>query len=260
MSYLVRELKAEFIKYRGTLVYWLMILCPFAIVFLLFLGMTLGKSNLVAQAVAKGKNPWEVLIVVHFRVLGMFFFPLYIAMVNGMIYAREHRHNTWKYLYTLPIPGWSIELSKSVFSLLITFITLIIFSIFIVLSGCLISLIKPSMNFMKFDPMFAFNLLMTVKMFLASFSIWVLHNWLARRFSNFGLNIGVALLGVVSAGLMIQGWQHVKYFLYALPMVTSLDNKHIHTLFTNPVLLSIITGSIAWAISFWDIQRRKVKA
>ncbi|EAY27144.1 ABC transporter permease [Microscilla marina] len=260
MLHLIRELKAEFIKYRGTLVYWLMILCPFAIAFLLFLGMSMGTSKLVANAVAKGKNPWEVFITVHYRVLGIFFLPLYIAMVNGMIYAREHRHNTWKHLYTLPIPGWSIELSKNIFSLLINFTTVLIFALYIFLSGYIISLIKPHMNFMDYNPMIAFNLLMALKIFLASFSIWVLHNWLARRFSNFGLNIGVALLGVVSAGLMLQGWKHVQYFLYALPIVSVIDAKNMHTLFTHPVLLSIISGSVVWVISFWEVQRRKVKA
>lgn len=258
--YIVRELKAEFIKYRGTLVYWLMILSPFAIAFLLFLGMTLGSDKIFTRAVANGKNPWEVFITVHYRVFSIFFLPLYIAMINGMIYAREHRHNTWKHLYTLPVPGWSIELSKNVFSLLINFLTLIIFAIFITLSAYIISLLRPTMNFMQYDNMFAFNLLLATKVFFASFSIWVLHNWLARRFSNFGLNIGVSLLGVVSAGLMLQGWKYVKYFLYALPIMSMLDAKNLHTLFTDGVLLSLGTGIVAWAISFWDVQRRKVKA
>lgn len=257
---LTKELKSEFTKYRGTLVYWLMVLCPFAIAFLLFLGMSLGSPKPLTDAIAKGENPWHRYIVTHYRVLAVFFFPLYVAMLNGMIYAREHRHNTWKHIYTLPIPTWKIEISKNLFSLLITFLTLIIYSLFIPLSGYILSLVKPSMPMMKYNPLFAFNLFTAVKLFFASIGIWAVHNWLARRFTNFGINIGVSLIGVVSAGILLQGWKYVMYYLYAVPAVSMLDKEGEHTMFTQTVVLSLIVGLVVWAISFWDIQRKKVKA
>ena len=95
--------------------------------------------------------------------------------------------------------------------------------------------------------------------FFACFSIWAIHNWLARRFTNFGFNIGVSLIGVVSAGILIQGWQYVKYYIYALPIMSTLDKEGVHTMFSQMVVLSLIVGVVIWAISFWDIQRQKVR-
>ena len=168
--HLVRELKSDFIKYRGTLVYWLMVLCPFAIAFLVFLASSMGPAKSLTEAIAKGENPWNHYIITHYRVITIFFFPLYIAMINGMIYAREHRHNAWKHIYTLPVPRWSIEVSKSLFSLIITFSTLIIFSLFIVLSGYLLSIVKPEINMMKYNPLFGFNLFIAIKVFFGHVS------------------------------------------------------------------------------------------
>jgi len=258
--YLLRELKAEFSKYRHTMVYWLMVLCPLAIAFFVFVINNWTMPTSLTQLIEKGKNPWEMYIIIHYRVMSIMLLPLYIAMMTGVIYGREHRNNTWKHLYTLPIPQWSIELSKNIFSLLILMFTLLIYAGFVVLSGYVLSMTNPKMNLAQFDNHFGFNLLMACKVFLSMISIWAVHNWVGRRFSSFGYNIGLGLVGVISAGVLIQGWKYVKYYPYAFPALSVLDNQSIHTLFSQPIVYSLIVGAVFWVLGFWDIHRRTIRA
>ncbi len=258
--YLLRELKTEFSKYRHTMVYWLMVLCPFAIALFVFVINQWTTPQDFIKAINEGKNPWQTYIVIHYRVITILLLPLYVAMMSGVIYGREHRNNTWKHLYTLPIPQWSIELSKHIFSLIILMLTLLIFAGFIVLSGYVISAVNPKLNLAQFDNQWKFNLLMAAKVFLSIISIWVIHNWIGRRFSNIGYNIGLGLIGVVSSSILIQGWKYVKYYPYAFPSIEVLNKKDIHILFTTPVQYSLIVGLVLWVISFWDIHRRTIRA
>lgn len=256
----VRGLLSEFNKYRRTLVYWLVVLCPFALIFFVYTANSLGAAKSLVQAVENGKNPWEQYILIHYRALSIFLLPLYVAMMTGMVYGREHRNNSWKHLYALPVPRWSIELSKNIFSLLMIFFTIFIYAWFVVLSGYLLSFTHPKLDFTKFDIRLGFNLLMAFKVFFSTLGIWAVHNWLGRRFVNFGYNIGIALIGVISASILIKGWKYVKYYLYAWPAISILDKKELHTLFTQPIILSLTIGLALWGISFWDIQRRKISA
>lgn len=258
--YLLRELKTEFSKYRRTMVYWLMILCPFAIVFFVFTVNHWSLPQSLTKAVAEGNNPWEKYITIHYRVLNIMLLPIYMAMITGVIYGREHRNNTWKHLYALPVPQWSIELSKNLFTLIILALTLLIFAVFVLLSGYIISMVNPKLNLAQFDNNLGFNLMLACKSFLCLFGIWAIHNWVGRRFNSFGYNIGLALVGAISSGVLIQGWKYVKYYPYAFPSLGVLDGSQMHTFFSKPVIYSLIVGVVCWAIGFWDIQRRTIQA
>jgi hypothetical protein len=267
MKYVLGNLRAEFIKSQRTLVYWLMILCPLILVGLVFLIFNADNKDF-AKNMAKSKdNPWGGFYQMHYQVLVMLFLPLYIAMANNLLYAKEHQYKMWKQLYALPVPKWSVFVAKSLFSIGSLFISFLIFAILIMISGYWLNYIYPQFTLNRHDNLFWNHIGLMLRLFVAAWGIWAIHNWLSLRFGNFALSIGVAILSVVLTPIALQSfgkignWIYVYPYTYAILSLKSPVNTQAVRDFTQPpILLGIGVALLFSTLGYWEYRRKAISA
>ena len=145
MTTIVNGLKAEYIKSRGTKLLWITLAIPSLITLFAFLIM----KNINIKA---GLNGWDRLTSSTISLLGFNILMMSLISIISLSVQTEHKANAWKHLLTLPIPKWTVFVSKYIFVLLLIASAHILTVVFLLLNGYLLSYLRPELNFSVFRP------------------------------------------------------------------------------------------------------------
>lgn len=252
-QYYARNLSVETIKCKRTFVLLLAAGAPFFIVFLFF-NVLYFKGH---EMVKPGANPWPVLLVQIMQVWALLFFPLYISLQSALYNGLEHQANTWKHVYSLAVPKWSVYAGKfTLFTVLITVSMLLLF-LFIQLAGWLLGVLKPGLGFGQYtdDALIARD---CFKIFLAGLGVTAVQFYVSLRFRNFILPSAFGLLMTITAVALLR-WDHINKFPYAWPMVTWFRGRTEHGLFTPEIYFSLALFVAAALAGYFDTARRDVE-
>jgi lantibiotic transport system permease protein len=266
MKYILKNLRAEFIKSQRTLVYWLMILCPLILAGLVFLIFNADNQDMTKAMTKSKENPWVKFYQIHYQILCVLFLPLYIAMANNLIYAKEHQFKMWKHLYALPVPKWSVFVAKSLFSLITLSISFLIYALLIMFSGYLLNYIYPKFIFNQHNLLFFNHLALMLRLFIGALGVWAIHNWLSLRFGNFALSIGIAILSVVITPIVLQSGDKLGSWMFVYPYIYSLsvfqnpnDTKAVWDFTQTPILLSMGVAVVFSVIGYLEYKRKAIQ-
>lgn len=119
----LRVLQADYLKYRKSLVVWIILAYPLftaALVFIIYFGMKEIPENPVFDFS-------RALLLV-----SSFFLPFYLVLLITQINFTENRIQGWKLLYVQPIPKWAYYVSKILILItayIIAYLLLYVFSI-----------------------------------------------------------------------------------------------------------------------------------
>lgn len=255
MHFILRGVRAEYLKIHRTPVYWLLLLCPLALSILIFLLVNEAGEKWIKN----GINPWEVLYGFNYKILADLFIILFIAMITSLINNVEHKGVSWKHLYSLAQPRWAVYVNKSIYSLALLFFALAFFSLTHLISGNLLAITRPDLGFQKQPWLFHINLTILIRIFLTTFSIWSIHHWLTFRYRNFSLSIGIGLLMLIFVSITINNIPWVKYLPYGLPQMIFGTKKEANPeIFTWDVWLGIGSGLVIWTGGLWDAWKKDV--
>jgi hypothetical protein len=262
MRSLLVSLTSEFYKSRKTLAFWSAILLPLVICFL----MSWGFIN---QATKLANDPamvlWFRYITAILGVMGVLLLPVLVIYNTYAITNMEYKGDTWKSLFSLPLPKLSIYTSKYIYIVFLTFLTMCLFAVFIIGSGHVIQLIKPQLEFGDYNPN---TIIIKVfgKLFLSSIgiiSIQFLMNLMWNDFLKpFGIGFLMTIMGIITASV---GWKYVDYLPYAYPnltvtkiMATKGDiNKMI--VFDQGIYNSLICGVVIFVIGYFLVAKKTIK-
>jgi hypothetical protein len=265
MKYILRNLKTEFIKAQGTLVYWLMLICPLILASLVFLIFNADSADLIKEMSKSKANPWLKFYLLHYQILVALFLPLYVAMFNNLLYTKEHQYKTWKHLYALPVPKWSVFVAKSIFSLLLLLATFVIFLILMTISGYTLSAMYPQFKFRNYDMMLFNHIGLMFRLFIATGAMWAIHNWLSLRFGSFALSIGLAILSVVITPILLQGSAKIGHWIFVYPYTYTLlaikdisKSAEIWNFTDTPILLSLTILVVVSCLGYWEYRRKAI--
>ncbi len=252
-QYYTRNLFVETLKCKRTFVLWLSAGAPFFIVFLFF-NVFYFKGH---QMVKPGTNPWPLLLVHIMQVWALLFFPLTISLQSALYNAIEHQSNTWKHVYSLAVPRWSVYFGKfTLFTALIA-VTMLLLLVFIELAGWLLGLLRPDLGFNQYSAhtQIARNCL---KLFLAGLGITAIQFYVSLRFRNFILPAGMGLLMTV-ATVALMRWEHIRKFPYTWPMITWFIGGTEPALFTWEIYMSLIVFAGVALAGYFETARRDVE-
>ncbi len=252
-QYYTRSFSVETIKCKRTLVLWLAAGAPFFMVFLLFTAFYFKGHELVKT----GTNPWIPFQVQIMQVWALVFFPLYISLQSALYNGIEHQSNTWKHVYSLPVPKWSVYGSKlSLFTALIALTMLLLFA-FTQGAGHLLAWLQPGLGFGRYSA-YSQNARECSVLLLASLGITAIQFYVSFRFRNFILPAGFGLLMTITATALIR-WEHINKFPYAWPVVTWLKGKMESAVLTPEVYLSLAVFGLVALFGYFDTARRNVE-
>ncbi|MCF8218017.1 MAG: ABC transporter permease [Bacteroidales bacterium] len=240
----------EFKKIKHTPALWISVLAPLFLALMVFLIYFFQGDKLIRQ----GMNPYDSFLSMGWNNSAFFLIPLFVVILNSMIINIEHANGGWKMLLTAPVSRLTIYLSKWGIINLVSFITHVLFVIFLLLFVYLLSWLKPDLGFADYSPDLQRFFWWGLKIFIATLALSTLQFQFSLWMKNNFKSIGIGLMGVI-AGLILTNWEHINYFPYAYTGLSfSLFNTESGVLLHE--YLSLAYTAVLLVIG-WFFWRRK---
>jgi hypothetical protein len=186
-----------------------------------------------------------------------------IVLLVSLLLNIEHKSNTWKYIFVLPISKAKIFFSKYLvmISLIIVFYFLMLF--FFITGGVILSLWKSEFNFLLFKPSYFYHSVQSgipsyiIKSFISLLGIIAIHFWLSFRLKNLILDIGIGLAGLVLAvSMYIGNWESIIYLPYSYPVLMCNFTPDAHHFLSDFQINSLICFFVVSVMSYFDFTKK----
>lgn len=262
---LVRAIRMEMLKLRRTLALWASILAPLAVI-LMTAAMNLSRAP-GTRFDPDQPNGWDSLmldlVLFLWCLVGL---PLFVSLETALLAGLEHRENSWKHLFALPVQRWTIYVAKLLVGAGLLSIASLMLAVGTGLEGWIILAIRPDLGLTHPIPwglifLRSFSFVPAVLLMLA------VQTWVAIRWRSFtvamGLGIGSTIIGIMLLRSLknIASTPHgpllASVFPWSLPYVV-LARQATTSLQETAFLTGILGGVLVTALGCWDIVRRDV--
>ncbi len=201
----IHSFQSEWLKKKGTLAFWLVIVGGFFIPLIYTMRGVFYPEDFLAEA----KSPvfWEVLINRSWQLMAMLLLPLGVAMATSLITQIEFRNNTWKQLNATPQSLSVIFWSK--FSVIIVMLLqfFVLFNLGIFLSALIPALLHGTTDLFKHTIPVLFMLKITGLFFLDCLPIVAIQYLVSLHFKNFLVPLSLSI-GLLLASLIAIQWRY----------------------------------------------------
>lgn len=242
-------LRAEGLKLRRSLILGLALIFPLG---LLTIAILVGFMVIAPgdHATWRGWMSYSLIPWSHFLL------PMQVCLLSTLLMNLEHQNHQWKHLHALPVSRWKHHATKqAMLGLLLLLGHLLLFGGFW-LGGWVLKLARPSLHLESPRPFLAATVLGLL--FLGSWAMAAAHTWLAARFPNLAVNLGIGLAGVMFIAVVAQRPTMARAFPWSMP------GKGLSDWMGGPdaaspwlvVGLSLIIGTTLLLLACWDAQRR----
>ncbi len=251
MQALILALRAEVLKLKRTLAFWLIFLAPAAIL-LLQLAMYFDHAEYYLNQ--DGLNPWRNFNQTMLVYWAFIMLPLFITLESALVANLEHSRHNWKLLYVQPVPRWSMYAAKWLVNVALIALSMLMLLGLMFLGGNLVHLVFPEYLFeMGFPWLWTVQQLSMV--FAASLLIISVHVWVSLRWSSFVVACGVGIAATVAA-VFAFGSDYAIYYPWTIPgmLATGVYGAEI----TICMLLGALGGLVACGLGMWDMSRQEV--
>ncbi len=180
MRNLVRATAMEVLKLRRTLALWASTLVPVAVI---------AMTTAMNMSRARGSrfdpdqpNGWDSLmldlVLFLWCLVGL---PLFVSLEAALLAGLEHRENTWKHLFALPAPRWTIYVAKLLVGAGLLGVSSLVLAIGTGLEGAIILVFRPDFGLNPVIPwapilVRSFSFVPAVSLMLAV-ETWVAIRW-----------------------------------------------------------------------------------
>lgn len=240
-----RALYAEQLKLKRTLALRMVFVAP----------LLIGALNFFALYQRRNIGPdfklWDTIFKTSLSVWAIFMMPLLITLETALLNGIDHNEKNWKHLFALPLPRHAVYLAK-----------LIVAQALIALSTFVVAVLSIGTGFalMRLRPVFAnagapsYGWLFkhAALVWLASWLIIAIHNWVSIRWASIPLALGTGIGGVFFA-LFATSAKLGKYYPWLLPINVLSDER-----ITMAVWVGGLGGVIAAVLGCLEFVRRDV--
>ncbi|WP_158828809.1 ABC transporter permease [Mucilaginibacter lacusdianchii] len=257
------SLQSEFYKSRKTLGFWSPIILPLIITFLVFLGFFLKSEKFVHDP---PMMLWLKFSSIPIGIMGSLLLPMFVVFIAYSVNSIEHKADTWKMLFTLPISKWAIYSAKFVYTAFLVLMCMMLFATFTIGWANLLAAMKPELKFGAFH-MEKELYLLYFKLFLASLGIVSLQFLLSLLWKDFLKPMGIGFVGTI-AGVILSGtvkWEYAYLIPFSQPLLAIMGTGKPHQakvgvdLLTKEVSASLIIAIAIFIIGYFIVQRKSVK-
>lgn len=242
-------LRAESLKLRRSLILGLALIFPLG---LLTIAILVGFMVITPRDHATWRGwmsftlvPWTSLLL-----------PMQVCLLSTLLMNLEHQNHQWKHLHALPVRRWKHFATKQAMLGLLLLLGHLLLLVGFYLGGWVLKLARPTLHLESPRPLLAASLLGLI--FLASWAMAAAHTWLAARFPNLAVNLGIGLAGVMLIGAVSQRPAMARAFPWSMPGKGLFDWMGGAEA-GSPWLvigLSLGIGTALLLLACWDAQRR----
>jgi hypothetical protein len=266
MKGFILSFRSEFFKSRKTLGFWAAILLPLLICLLLFMGFYSRSEHLAGMP---PMGLWIQFAGAILAVMGSLLLPMFVIFIAYSVNSIEHKADTWKSLFSLPISRLSVYTAKYFYAMCLIFLCLTLFVLFTIGFGNLLSLVKPEL---RFDNYHMEDVLAKLyfKLFLSSLGILSIQFLLSLLWSDFlkpmGIGFVATIIGVITAS---KGWEYCYLYPYSHPMLALKLMPHntgkgenpqiIIDLFTKDILVGIGVSVLVFIGGYFIVLKKSIK-
>ncbi|WP_184546818.1 ABC transporter permease [Mucilaginibacter sp. FT3.2] len=262
MKGFILSFRSEFYKSRKTLGFWAAILLP---LFICTLGFYVKAEKMA------GTPPmmlWLQFAGAILGVMGSLLLPMFIIFIAYSVNSIEHKADTWKSLFSLPISRWAVYGAKYSYAVFLVLITLTLFVLFTISYGNLLSVVKPEL---RFDNYHMEKELAQVyfKLFLSSLGILSIQFLLSLLWADFLKPMGIGFVCTITGVILAsKNWEYCYLFPYSHPMVAISTLLHRGEdqpkgiqidVFTKDVFVSMAVGAVIFIAGYFIVLRKSVK-
>ncbi|WP_395008917.1 ABC transporter permease [Undibacterium sp.] len=234
-------IRIELLKVKRSLALLMMLACPLMVALLCF-GLEL-KTN--KTGVVKGSMYW----MGNTAIWAYFMFPLYIALVTGLLNGNEHKNGTWRLMLTLPISARQLFFSKFVlaglFMIGANVILFLMASIAMMVFSGMGLTVKGSLtsNFMEF----------LIYASIGALPILVFQHWISWRVQNIVAPLAIGVVGTM--GIMQLG-QSKDWVFYPWSYVMNALNASLPELRMQALMLAVVVAALMLFFATYWVGRR----
>ncbi|MDB5031043.1 ABC transporter permease [Mucilaginibacter sp.] len=266
MKGFILSLQSEFYKSRKTLGFWAAILLPLILTLLVFIGFYVKSEKMTNMP---GILLWMRFSGAILGIMGSLLLPMFVIFVAYSVNSVEHKADTWKTLFSLPIAKWSVYSAKYLYALFLVILSLGLFALFTIGFGNLLGLLKPGLKFSEYH-MEVMLLQVYFKLFLSALGILSIQFLLSLLWADFLKPMGIGFVCTIAGVIMATAnWEYDFWFPYASPMM-ALKTMMPHTkgqnnsqmvidIFTKDVFVSIVISAIVFIAGYYIVQKKSVK-
>jgi hypothetical protein len=261
------SLQSEFYKSRKTLGFWASILLPFILILLVSIGFYTHADKFTHTP---AMVLWLQFAGAVLNIMGALLLPMYAIFIAYSVNSIEHKADTWKTLFSLPIAKWSVYSAKFLYAVILVFLTLLLFALFTIGFGDLLGVLKPGMKFLEYHTEWTL-LQIYFKLFLSALGILSIQFLLSLLWTDFLKPMGIGFVcfiaGVISVGV---NWDYAYIIPYAHPMLALKSMMGVHKrgtpptqividIFTHDVFVSLAVFAVVFVAGFFIVQKKSVK-
>jgi hypothetical protein len=260
--------RSEFYKTRKTMGFWSAVLLPLVICLLLFTGFFSHSEKLVSLP---GIMLWLQFAGAILGVMGSLLLPMLIVFIGYSVNNIEHKADTWKSLFSLPIAKWSVYSAKYFYALSLVVLCLALFLLFTLGLGNLLGILKPALRFSEYHIESVLSQIY-FKLLLSSLGILSIQFLLSLLFRDFlkpmGIGFTATITGVILANI---DWKYAYLFPYSHPMLTikGLLKSKMNTgqampqltvdIFTKDIWVSLVVAVAVFILGYFIVLKKSVK-
>jgi hypothetical protein len=248
--------------------FWSAVLLPLLLCLLLFAGFYSKSDHLVNTP---GMFLWLQFAGAILGVMGSLLLPMLIIFIAYSVNNIEHRADTWKTLFSLPISKFSVYAAKYFYALFLIFFCLALFVLFTIGLGNLLSVLKPALKFNEYNVTGILSKLY-FKLFLSSLGILSIQFLLSLLFRDFLKPMGIGFVCTITGVILAaNNWTYAYAFPYSHPMIalkalqqakgerpSPMPNITVEML-TKDTWISIAIAVVVFVAGYFIVLKKSVK-
>ena len=253
-----RNISIELFKLKRSFAFWLTIIGASFIPLIYFIYYALKYKSLIP---ADDVNPWDNFLTIQIMSAASLLIPLFIVLITSLIIQIEHKANAVKFVFTQPMPKWSIYFSKLLSVIGMIVFTYALFFMMMVISGKAAGTLHHELGLLSHSPNLSQPLKLLFRSFIASMGIVSIQFWISFRFKNFIVPLGIGIVLVITGLIVFQAEESV-YFPYAynrLSLFLLASEKGQMAWFPNISLFSLIYFIVFSILGYLDISKINIK-
>ena len=244
---MIETLRAEILKVRRTLAFWLTVIAPLATVGIQFFWFRRYSTDLHMHP-----SLWRVWFEQILTLWGLVVAPCYLALQCASIAGMEHQNHAWKNLLAAPRPKWMVYAAKIGVCNLLAGLSFTLLWIFGLTGGLIQSMVRR--DFPLSAAPLATAAASILAMYCASWLQLSLGAWMSLRFAQFAVPVGVAVSAMAAQVALIQTEPNIRWSPWLLPInVVAFQREY-----AMPAMIGLASGLTVAVLACVILARREL--
>jgi lantibiotic transport system permease protein len=190
----------------------------------------------------------------------------FVALETALLAGLEHRENTWKHLFALPIRRWTIYVPKILVAFALVCVSSLVLAVGTALEGEVLLSVRPDLGLTQPIP-WSLILLRSFSFVPAVLLVLALQTWVATRWRSFTVAIGLGIGATVVGIMLLRSLKNIEstpygpflasLFPWSLPYVV-IARQATTELRETALLAGIVGGLLVAVLGCVEVVRRDV--